>query len=36
VLPEPDPELVGKIDVIPTNVTWLSNPAEAPAQTPEE
>jgi len=36
VLPEPDPELVGKIKVIPTNVTWLSNPAEAPAETTQE
>lgn len=36
VLPEPDPELVGKIKVIPTNVTWLSNPAPKTAEPTEE
>lgn len=28
VLPEPDPALVAQIDIDPTNVMWLSNPAE--------
>lgn len=36
VLPEPDPQLVSKINVIPTNVTWLSNPAPKTAEPTEE
>ena len=36
VLPEPDPQLISKIKVIPTNVVWLSNPAEQPAETTQE
>ncbi len=36
VLPEPSYELIGKINVSPTNVVWLSDPAEKKVQTVQE
>lgn len=36
VLSEPSYELIGKINISPTNVIWLSNPAEEQTQTVQE